>query len=112
MKKFLVTLAIALISFDILARGPDPSEYGVTGGTSNFFGYLIVFALFYGAYKAHGIKGIIPPTLWFASFPVIAYTIDDVEVMFTLMLVAFTGIWWFDPVMKKLGLRDENYDKE
>lgn len=111
-------LAILLVLTPVLAnatRGPHCSEYGgCSGGFPTWLNWLLGIGFFAlvirGAYKSNGLTGVVPIALWLLGMPLSVYLAKLGYVPLWTFLVVFTGVWWYDPVMKKIGLRDKDYE--
>jgi hypothetical protein len=102
-----IFIILLCISPTVLARG---SSYGGWPIVSYLFFGVFFIGLFYGAYKAHGLAGFIPILLWLISVPLSFYLILTYDLPWVLYPITFTGVWWFDPLMKKIGVRDKDYE--
>lgn len=114
--KILKVLALMCFSLTALAaRGPDCYELEncSSGVASDFIGYLffgtVLMTFLIGTFRSHGLKGLISPALWMLSMLLSVYLVRyGLPIWF--FIIPFTGVWWYDPVMKKLGLRDKDYE--
>ena len=116
MKSMLLFCVLVTVnSMTFAARGPSCGEYGgCSGGLPVWMEWALgggfVILLVYGAYRSHGIVGVIPIVLWFGGIYLCVLLASQKLVPIWLFIIPFTGVWWFDPVLKALGLRGKDYE--
>jgi hypothetical protein len=96
-------------------RGPHCSEYGgCGGGMPEWLEWTLFIGLFAliirGAYKSNGFEGVIPILLWLTGMPLSVYLASLGYIPLWSALVVFTGVWWFDPFLRKVGLRKTDFE--
>mgnify|MGYP000067358236 CR=1 FL=1 len=98
----------------VVYLAPHCSEYGGCGsGMTEWLG-AILFIAFFGlmvraSYRDNGIAGVIPIALWLIGMPLSTYLATLGVLPIWSILVVFTGMWWFDPVARKLGPRGDDF---
>lgn len=109
---FILLLSVSVSSF--ATRGPSCSEYGgCGGGMPEWLEWVLVIGFFVllvrGAYKSNGFEGVIPIGLWLFGIALSFYLAGLGYIPIWSFMIVFTGVWWFDPLVRKLGLRGEDF---